>query len=620
MNFSYPFIRRPVGTTLLAIGLFLVGAVAYRSCRSRACPPSICRPSGYRRASPAPIRQTIAATVAAPLERRLGEIAGRDRDHLAESRSAKPRSRCSSISTATSTAPRATCRRRINAAANDLPSDLPQQPTFRKVNPAAAPVLILALTSKTIPASAIYDAADTVVAQRILQVDGRGRCHGQRRRTAGHPRPRQSGARRPRPASRSTTCAPRSSTPTRKARSASSTAMPGPRRSPPTTSCAPSRTIRHLVVKAKNGNIVQLRRHRQHRASDAQQPTRRLVQPAAGGAADRHQAGQRQRHRHGRPYPRAAARDQALDPGRHRHLGPVRPHRDHTGERARHAGDARRRIGAGDAGGVPVPAARRADASPPALPCRCRSPAPAPRCGWSGFSIDNLSLMALAVSVGFVVDDAIVMIENTFRNLEKGHSPLRATIEGAHQIGFTVISISISLIAAFIPLLFMGGIVGPLLPRILGHTGVRDRNLDRGIADGHADDLRALHSRNPEPQRDALRSAGRGRARRLVGTTERPCRRAATSRVMLMVMAATVVITVDLYYKIPKGYFPAGRHRAGVRREPRLARRFVQDHGRAAAPGRRIVAGGSGGGRRRLRRSAASASPARSTAARCSSA
>ena len=80
----------------------------------------------------------------------------------------------------------------------------------------------------------------------------------------------------------------------------------------------------------------------------------------------------------------------------------------------------------------------------------------------AGFSIDNLSLMALAVCVGFVVDDAIVMIENVFRNLEAGHSPLRATMLGAKQIGFTVVSISVSLIAAFIPLLFMGGIVGRL--------------------------------------------------------------------------------------------------------------------------------------------------------------
>src|ERR1700716_3834402 len=78
----------------------------------------------------------------------------------------------------------------------------------------------------------------------------------------------------------------------------------------------------------------------------------------------------------------------------------------------------------------------------------------------AGFSIDNLSLMALAVSVGFVVDDAIVMIENCFRNLEKGMSPFRAALEGAQQIGFTVISIIISLVAAFIPLLFMTGLIG----------------------------------------------------------------------------------------------------------------------------------------------------------------
>src|SRR4029078_11282554 len=78
----------------------------------------------------------------------------------------------------------------------------------------------------------------------------------------------------------------------------------------------------------------------------------------------------------------------------------------------------------------------------------------------AGFSIDNLSLMALAARVGFVVDDAIVMIENAFRYLERGASPLRATLKGARQIGFTVVSISVSLIAAFIPLLFMGGIVG----------------------------------------------------------------------------------------------------------------------------------------------------------------
>ena len=81
----------------------------------------------------------------------------------------------------------------------------------------------------------------------------------------------------------------------------------------------------------------------------------------------------------------------------------------------------------------------------------------------AGFSIDNLSLMALAISVGFVVDDAIVMIENMYRNLEHGMQPYQAALEGAKQIGFTVLSISLSLIAAFTPLIFMDGIVGRLL-------------------------------------------------------------------------------------------------------------------------------------------------------------
>ncbi len=81
----------------------------------------------------------------------------------------------------------------------------------------------------------------------------------------------------------------------------------------------------------------------------------------------------------------------------------------------------------------------------------------------AGFSINNLTLMALAVAVGFVVDDAIVMIENVYRNMERGMKPMQAALEGARQIGFTVISISVSLIAAFIPVLFMTGIVGRLL-------------------------------------------------------------------------------------------------------------------------------------------------------------
>ena len=89
-----------------------------------------------------------------------------------------------------------------------------------------------------------------------------------------------------------------------------------------------------------------------------------------------------------------------------------------------------------------------------------------------GYSLNNLTLMALTISTGFVVDDAIVMIENIVRYIEEGETPLRAALKGAEQIGFTIVSLTISLIAVLIPLLFMGDIVGPAVPRVRGHAGV----------------------------------------------------------------------------------------------------------------------------------------------------
>src|SRR2546423_11415878 len=175
----------------------------------------------------------------------------------------------------------------------------------------------------------------------------------------------------------------------------------------------------------------------------------------------------------------------------------------------------------------------------------------------AGFSIDNLSLMALAISVGFVVDDAIVMIENMYRNLEHGMRPYQAALEGARQIGFTVLSISLALIAAFTPLIFMDGIVGRLLrefsltltfavvvstvvsltitPMICAHyiKGVTSDNatwFDRAV-EGSLSRMVAFYS--------------------------------STLRVVLdfpfmtlLVFFATIALTVTLYIKTPKGYFP----------------------------------------------------------------
>src|SRR5215470_964780 len=171
MNFSYPFIRRPIGTTLIAIGLFLVGAVAYRFLPVASLPtidfPTIRINASRPGADPA----TIAKTLAAPLERRIGEIAGVTEITSVNSLGSTTIVVQFDLGRNIEGAAR-DVQAALNAAASDLPGDLPTLPTFRKVNPAASPILILALTSKTIMPSAIYDAADTVIAQRISQVDG----------------------------------------------------------------------------------------------------------------------------------------------------------------------------------------------------------------------------------------------------------------------------------------------------------------------------------------------------------------------------------------------------------------------------------------------------------------
>src|SRR5438105_10070511 len=171
MNFSYPFIRRPVGTTLLAIGLFLVGAVAYVFLPVASMPTVDFPTISVNATRPGADPETMAATVAAPLERRLGEIPGvielTSRSSLGTTRITVQFDLSRNIDGAGRDVQAA-----INAALTDLPGDLQARPTFRKVNPAATPIMILALTSRTVPPSALYDAADTVIAQRLSQVDG----------------------------------------------------------------------------------------------------------------------------------------------------------------------------------------------------------------------------------------------------------------------------------------------------------------------------------------------------------------------------------------------------------------------------------------------------------------
>ena len=173
LSISEPFIRRPVGTTLLAVGLFLVGLVAYEFLPVAAV-PTIDFPSIRVFASrPGADPSVMAATVAAPLERRLGEIAGINQITSTSSLGSTNIQLQFNIGRNIDRAAR-DVQGAINASLADLPGDLPALPRFRKANPSAAPVFVLALTSKTLSAGALYDVADTVIAQRISQVDGVG--------------------------------------------------------------------------------------------------------------------------------------------------------------------------------------------------------------------------------------------------------------------------------------------------------------------------------------------------------------------------------------------------------------------------------------------------------------
>src|SRR5438874_1631761 len=171
MSISEPFIRRPAGTSLLAAGLFLAGIVAYHFLPVAPIPrvdfPMITVSAALPGADPA----AVAATVAAPLERRLGQISGVSEITSVSTLGGTAISIQFSLDRNVDGAAR-DVQAAINAAAGDLPFNLPAPPTYRKVNPADAPIMILAMTSATLPATQIYDYADTILAQRLSQVEG----------------------------------------------------------------------------------------------------------------------------------------------------------------------------------------------------------------------------------------------------------------------------------------------------------------------------------------------------------------------------------------------------------------------------------------------------------------
>jgi multidrug efflux pump len=553
MNVSYPFIMRPVGTTLLAVGLLLVGIVAYRFLPVASMPnvelPTIRVSASRPGADPA----IMAATVAAPLERNLGTIAGVTEITSVSSLGSTNITVQFDLNRKIDGAAR-DVQAAINASLTDLPSDLPSLPSFRKSNPAALPVLILALTSKTVPPSAIYDAADTVVAQRIAQVSGVADVT-----VSGAEQP----AVRVRVNPGAIASAGISLEQVRTAISGANAQSPlgvldGDRSETIGTNDQLRRApdYRTLVVKAANGNVVRLSdiasveqstRNSRSAAWFNREPSVLIIITKQGDAnvID------------------TVDNIRALIPELKRWIPAgidISVLSDRTGTIRASVADMQLTL-AGTVALVMLVVFLFLRRTTPTVAAGVTVPLSlAGTCAlmWCvGFSIDNLSLMALAVSVGFVVDDAIVMIENVFRNMEKGHSPLRATIEGARQISFTVISISISLVAAFIPLLFMGGIVGRAFREF--SVTLAFAILVSTIVSLTVTPMICAHYIRSVPSRTERRfdRAVEWVLSRMIRGYGASLRVLLEHRVlMLVVMAATIALTVDLYIKTPKGYFP----------------------------------------------------------------
>jgi multidrug efflux pump len=554
ISISEPFIRRPVGTTLLALGLCLIGLVAYRFLPVASTPnvdfPMIMVAASRPGADPA----IMASTVAAPLERRLGIIAGLEQITSTSSLGSTRIMMQFAISRDADRAAR-DVQAAINAAAADLPTDLPSQPTFRKANPSATPVFILALTSKTMSASAIYDVADTVLVQRLSQVPGVGEV------TA-------SGADQPAVRIQLNPVAlSNAGISTEDVRTAIVNANPlGPvgifqgSRQSETLSINPQmRTadeFREIIIKSDNGNYLRL-----SDVADVQDATRNNRQAAF---FNKQPAVLIQITKQGNANViDTVDRVKALIPDLKQWIPAgidVSVLNDRTGTIRASVEDMEwtllataflvmavvflfvRRGVPTIAAGVSVPLAIAGTLGGMWL---------------VGFSINNLSLMALAISVGFVVDDAIVMIENMYRNLEAGMTPMQAASEGARQIGFTVVSISLSLIAAFIPLLFMDGLVGRLLREFsltltfsivvstIVSLTVTPMICAQYIRAGHA--LR--QTRFDRIVEGALSRIIAAYERTLHVVLEFPF-------LTLLVFFATIALTMVLYVKTPKGFFP----------------------------------------------------------------
>ena len=615
MNFSEVFIRRPVATTLITLGIVLSGLAALRLLPVAPLPqieyPTISVSASLPGASP----EIMAATVATPLERALGRIAGvtemTSNSSLGQTRVVLQFDLDRSIESAANDVQAA-----INAARSSLPSGLVRNPTYRKVNPADTPVLIIALTSASMTRGQIYDVAATVLAQKLSQVRGVGQVT-----IGGSSLPAVRVQVNPLQLDRYGIGLEQVRL-----------AIAGANANRPKGSVSDgqrhwqigandqSRDVADyvpLVVSYRNGAVVRLSdvadvresvEDERNAGSSNGKPSVLLVvyrQPGANiiETVDRIYELM--------PQLRASA-PAAID---------MQVVLDRTPTIRASLHEIERTLVISVALVVMVVFLFLRSAAATLVPAVA---VPASLIGTfgvmylAGYSLDNLSLMALTIATGFVVDDAIVVLENIARRREAGEPPIAAAIAGAREVGFTVVAISLSLIAVFIPLLAMGGVVGLLFREFAVVLSVAIL-ISLLVSLTTTPMLCARFLRGPREGPGAGSAGGSGSAE---GRLARLARRSLEKVVdgysrsvgwaldhgwlMLVVLAGTIALNVWLYTIVPKGFFPAqdtGRLFMSIRGDQSISFQAMQSKLAAfieivrADPAVTIVTGFTGGSR-----------------------
>ena len=549
MNLCRPFIERPVATILLTIGVMLAGALAYTRLPVSPLPqvdyPTISVSAQLPGADP----ETVSTSVAEPLERYLGQIA--DISEIT-STSSTGQTRITlqfDLSRDINGAAR-DVQAAINAASADVSTNLSSNPTYRKVNPADAPLMILALTSKTLTRGQLYDAASNVLQQRLSQLDGIGQVS-----IGGATLPAVRVELNPTAMFRYGIGLEdvRAALASANANSPKGAIEEAQHRFQLYTNdqARLAGDYRPLIVAYRNGAAVQLSdvADVEDSVQDLRNEGRANGEPSVLVILSR-QPGANiidtvDQVKAQLPQLQAALPSDVNVTIASDRSTTIRASLTDTKWTLMLAvalvtfvvflalGDARAAL----VPAVVVPVSIVGTFSGMYL---------------LGYSLDNLSLMALTIATGFVVDDAIVVLENISRHIEAGLPRREAVLRGAREVGFTVVSISISLVAVFIPILLMGGIVGRLFREFTATLSLAIL-ISMVISLTTTPMMCALILRVPAPGRRARRSL----LERALGVYERTLGQALRhSRLVMLALAVTIALNVLLFTIIPKGFFP----------------------------------------------------------------